>query len=68
MNSILKAHLIRLDKDKIYKVIHASLKDTITQHGPITEKYLASATKRIAGQIQTLVHNLEQEGKNDNQK
>lgn len=56
-------HLARLKADKVYRVVATALEETLRHHGPIEEKHIPSATKRIAGQIKALIHNLTQEEK-----
>jgi len=64
MNQLL-IHLKRLDNDKLYRTVSGALKETIKEHGAITKSYIPSVSKRIIGQIKTLIHNLEQNGEND---
>lgn len=45
--------IVKLRKDKIYntKRISGAIKSTIDAHGPITDKLIGSATKRIYGTL-----------------
>jgi len=57
-------HLKRLDNDKLYKAVSGGLREAINYHGVIPKSIVPSVSKRIVGQIKTLIHNLEQEKEN----
>lgn len=40
-----------IKKDQLEAIVRGALKDTIYSHGPITAKYISSASKRITGSI-----------------
>lgn len=41
----------QVELDRITRVVSGALKSTIDAHGPITEKFISSASKRLANQI-----------------
>ena len=44
-------------KQILHKTILGSLRCTMNDHGPITDKNISSATKRVMGQVLNLIHN-----------
>lgn len=51
------------EKDALNKAIRGGLLDTINAHGPIDRQEVASAAKRIAGQIVCRIESLEAENR-----
>lgn len=46
------------------KLINGALKQTINAHGPITEKRIGSATKRILGALRRIKRSKEKQNEN----
>lgn len=53
-----KIHKLRYKYDLIYQAVTSGLKQSIKDHGPITQEFIPSASKRIVGQLSHLIDNL----------
>lgn len=42
---------MNLDEKQLTKLVHGSIKETIHAHGPITTNLIASAVRRVVGQL-----------------
>lgn len=42
----------------IWRSVNGALKTMLHEHGPITKQNYGSVGKRIAGQIETMIHNI----------
>ena len=40
------------EENILYRIVSGGLKNTIDEHGPISRRFIPSATKRICGQIE----------------
>jgi hypothetical protein len=42
---------VNLDEKQLTKLVHGAVKETIRAHGPITTNLIASAVRRVVGQL-----------------
>lgn len=42
---------MNLDEKQLIKLVHGAIKETIRAHGPITTALIASAVRRVVGQL-----------------